>query len=826
MNTPSHRAVSHPVSMEAFRSSFHSEFVKDSELHELATSMQGELGQYFNARMNLQPKPLDQDSFGVIYDPSLPTIVVDPDHTFSGSELLGIASHDEDLRANILYVSTAIDSVSIASDEITGRSELHVQSGAAVLPDGQVVYGDFAHPIVADIIETADMAVIEQCETYGIASFHSSKNMRRFNDKNLLGTLSSNAYSYTPQRIDEDSLMKMTTTDNLVIKPSKQSQGRGVLLTDNDANVDHTKRFYSYLKGKGYEPIVERRARSYEINHPETGERLDWNVRALLSYGELVGVYVRADAWGGPVNMSLSADSISMDDFPHYFQNSDDAWQVMNALHDSAQAVAEENPSSLIGIDLTVDEDMKACLFEINNANTGGVQTIAKMENTYDDKMEVTRRILKKFIEHAPPKSDTLDTNVSRSIPLEPSFDTIAAKAYASDRQYNQLQNIDIHEVPNNDDERFGTVLALAAIHTNIRRMLNDYSGFNEAGERLLSQYPLESRRYVYDMYARLDRPSKRDSLTSYLSEYAEVFPDDFESLGLQSGLAASSMDLKLYKRTYESFKEKFADKTAHFYRFAAHSFETRFSTLTNDMNEDDKKLFNETLEGAITTYCEFGYDDTDRFLARKLDTLGINNQLSRSVSSLQVVIAYGDQRAQETNYFAYIASQEFDDAFEFYEHILDPLLPHNSEEMAGNSPERILFLTKINMSFLGAEFAIPMTIDHLRSCEIDDPSRPELMNAMADITTLDHTPDEREHMIEILMNASNATTASSSDQMPSMDSISDYSKFALLIKHIYAGNRFVAAQLVKELSHIEALKNGLDFLLDVYITNPDVNYG
>jgi hypothetical protein len=96
---------------------------------------------------------------------------------FAGAELLGVVAHEATTRVNIIYTSALTgDAVAKISDNMS-QAHLEVVGGAMVLPSGQVVYGTFPSPVIADRLETVDMKLIEQCEVYGLPVAHSSPNL-------------------------------------------------------------------------------------------------------------------------------------------------------------------------------------------------------------------------------------------------------------------------------------------------------------------------------------------------------------------------------------------------------------------------------------------------------------------------------------------------------------------------------------------------------------------------------------------------------------------------------------------------------------------------
>jgi hypothetical protein len=509
-----------------------------------------------------------------------------------------------------------------------------------------------------------------------------------------------------------------------------------------------------------------------------------------------------------------------MKDFPYYFKDPNDAWKIMQVLHDSAQAVAEENPASLIGVDLTVDENMQACLFEINNGNTGGLQTIAKLEDTYDGKLDMTRKVLRKFMDHTPPKQPLGDWEGCESIPLEPSFDTISRKAYIG-KLRDKLARLDINEIPDNDEERFGAVLALVAIRSEYYWQLFDRSVHKESGERLRNQYPLELRRHLSQVYMGSFHASSHKELLPYLSNYGELFRDDSETLGFQAKIAAERFDLKAYYKVYEQFEERFEDQAPSLNGFTIPEFEDRFKSLTKKLNDETKEKFHLLLRNVITAYCEYGYDTADKLINRALEQSGINNPLSRLTNSLQFCMAYGDERYDDAMRHFYTCEDDFENRWDFYDHIIDDLIPRGPSEFEECSLDGLLFATKINMMANGAVSTLADTMDYLRTDDVDGETRAAVVRIIAELTPLEHTNEEYQQFVNVLekIAASRNVLTVNHSPLPNLMGKSDYAKYTLLIERTFAGDRDNALQLIELLEDVGEISGGLDYLQDVYFS-------
>ena len=148
------------------------------------------------------------------------------------------------------------------------------------------------------------------------------------------------------------------------------------------------------------EYILQERIISYPLEM--NGEKKDWNLRVLTTYSPsknkyiVVGMTWRVDNDWWPVNRSISAENISLEDICKY------AWieDQYNGIYDrveklSIQAVEsivkawakkinhlwlEDNWQDLAGIDVIVDPNLEAYVIETNNADSWCLYELTELE--------------------------------------------------------------------------------------------------------------------------------------------------------------------------------------------------------------------------------------------------------------------------------------------------------------------------------------------------------------------------------------------------------------------------------------------------------------
>lgn len=806
------------------KSTFHSEKMRDEATETLGVDMQYELNRLFRIGGNLaiQPKELQPTDFEACYDPALPTIAIDPDTTFSGTELLGLAAHEDDTKANLIFVSAVSSGVGIKTSAQDGSSWLEATHGALVLPTGQVAYGELPYPVKIDAFESSDIELLKQCASLGIATFNTSEEMDRYSDKHILDSLTSGEKTYAPPRLTKDELFAATNTDNLVIKPSKNSQGRGVLLTDANADVEHTKRYYQFLEDKNYEPVIEKRARSYEMIDPETGNRLDWNVRALLSYGDLVGMYIRADNWGEPVNMSLSAKAISLEQFPDYFSDKAVAQELLGILHDSAQSLAEENPASFIGADLTIDEDKRACVFELNNGHAGGMQTIALLKETYDGKMAAPRRVLGKFIDHtvvgaAPTTSETTFTA------MDASLSTLAPAVYNSTEQH-KLGMLAIDEVPHNDSWRFGTVLALVAIHnaSYIDAILSGDKDQESATEILYNQYPLEARRYLPDISA---MSLGRKTVKRFFDLYDGVIDDDAKIALMKAKLSAEEFDIEGFYAVAQQAHDALNVDTQRAYRYAQGGFMTRFVPLLKEREPELLESFSAALENAVTTYCDESYEAADAAIMRRIEKAGFATDESRLLQLLRFSLAASTKRYDKAQRCLRQCQIEYDtdDSLELDEYLSEHYIETDWTKLKAMSAEALDFQVELAVAVDTMLITASDILYGVRTGAYDASTVTHIARTFADKAPFEGADHERETLFAVVEKLAESTDPIRDMLMEQeIESMSELGRVTAYLAAAFGGQPARAKEILDYYSERGMWINGMDCIYEVYVAHPE----
>lgn len=804
------------LSMESFAGIFHGDTELRYELNErLAIMLHMSLIDDFESvdghTLESGVSDLTDDCFYELYDSDLPTIGIDARRSFMGSELVGLAAHEEATRANIIYVHPSTDGVSINIDPSTDVAHLQARSGVLMSPKGEMYLGDFPETVVIDRFETADSDLLQQCRDTGIPTFLDVDTMNRYDDKSQVETLATPSVVATPRQLARSAFLALDTTDDLVIKPRIGSQGRGVVLTDFRSDSDHTKRYYEFLERCLYEPVVEERIRSFEILDPDTNKRLDWNVRAILTYGELAGMYVRADTWGGPVNMSKTAQAIMLKDFHKYFANTIDANDVIRELHRAARAVAIENPASFVAADLTVDEDGNAYLFELNHGHAGGVQTIARMQDSYDDVMRIPRHILGSFIANT--KKANIDyRSKGIDIPLESSF-TSHVLSIIQSSQSDAVKHLSPMDIPRSRQESVGAALSLIAIRQNgfhhLKRNEKD-----ALETRLSMEHPIEIAHFM----KLLGTWDQRAKLLPYIDAHDGLVTENPDTVKTRVIHSARNFDRQQYLHYFQQLNRDFGTvNSMSFHESVAANFTGNFSGFI----EDEEALQRINAAMSIILY---GQERGNSDIADNMIDVYINEeqdeQLLRAFHGLKFWTLFGDKKYKEALEYVDTLEAVFSDRQELYHNVIYTTMPLSLDDFRRYNFEKTEFITRLVMR---ADDPLSGLVDLVISpwqTNITEQEVAKITNIVSQSMPLDGKRRERKELNNVLYSLK---TAGHQYRRPwkhdrDISRLSDFRATTRLIEAIANYNQPLIVRYIDELRQRKVFEASLDIIEHMFL--------
>ncbi|HSE61151.1 MAG TPA: hypothetical protein VLA88_02560 [Candidatus Saccharimonadales bacterium] len=627
------------------------------------------------ARPELLPKPtiyhLNEAQWSLLYEAQLATIVIDLDGCFEGSPLTAIAAQRLRLQnepaCNIIFIASSTDCgdiVTTAQDE----HRLEIKRGIAISGDGKVFVGDFPEPVVADALETVNMQLLTQCADKGITTLNSPAFAAEHNNKGSLAPMAT-AGVRTPQRFSSDELWQDDEQAEYVIKPSNASGGRGVKMFKGVHQRALANDYYHFLAEHGYKPVIEHRVTSWPLfaRDERTGERVrqDWNARAIVGNGELVDLYIRMDSWGKTINRGQGARMVRLQDLAQFTEDKETATRLTETLLYAGHAAARLLPTGVAGLDITVGEDEEPYLYEVNVGNTGGIQTIAELNDDVDRKLLAPQLLVKgwlrefdlqrearnkeaEFIERA---MGMLGLSLSGTVLRSPGVSSEKLKRDVTQLSIglnaleSQYRMVFISEA---ELRAYGaTPMELAlwtessyAIAPQMPQLRSEH--FSRVTERYANLAPLEFFNHL--PYIAEIHPSPRQ-LLPYVAEFEKLFPynvtADLTRITIYSRLHAPHMTREAVRKL--ATKVRSADRVLHFAEMA--SAACAYSQEDIELTDEDHD--SQQIEGIYRLYFQDEYRQALKVLRQRIAAAEDDNALGLFANiGLQMALAERDPAA------------------------------------------------------------------------------------------------------------------------------------------------------------------------------------
>lgn len=435
---------------------------------------------------------LDQNNIQSVYNPELPTLAIDVNGCFTGAELLGMANNRRaaDKTLNVLYVNTATAGLKL-DNGLTARR------GFFVGQNGDILITDFGQDIPIKVFETIDTELLPNLASLGVLTLSKPDTYKYFNNKNSMDQIGTASNLTVPERLSLSDLLESSQPD-AVIKPSSGSQGRGVYFTArHPGEPDKWEYYYNFLNSRGYDPIIEKRVNCWPVRDPKSKELLDWNVRAIVSDGQLIDMYVRAGPRISAVNKSTGAQTIPMNKFYRLVDDSgSSSREIKKALSNAASDFAGQNDVFMTGLDLTINDMGQVVLFEANAGFVGGLQTIAHLDRgSINHRLKNANKLLDGITGKLGLDYGTANLPPKSNGTVKISFESLASFASTTGLQSVLGALVLTHGVPTNTSLHASVQGIVEACNT--QQLQNSIyrqktSGQNDPISLLLHKYPLE----------------------------------------------------------------------------------------------------------------------------------------------------------------------------------------------------------------------------------------------------------------------------------------------------------------------------------------------
>lgn len=575
-----------------------------SILADYARTLCDDLAEAFGADNVVTVSEFDQGAFDGAYDPSLPTLAVDVAQSVAGAELVGVAEANAPERAlNVLYLLMHEGSVRMESDD-DGAPRMTAAEGIMFVSGG-LMYGRLPFPVRVDAVQSADTTVLEQCDALGIPTMEDAALMRNGCDKSVLPHMALPPEVLPAQRYARDQVQHELAQGGLVVKPASRMCGLGVKMFDDQTHASELFAYHDYLYEHGYEPLIEERIISWPFVDPTTNERLDWNTRAILAHGKPVGMYVRADIQGGPVNKTISARSLLPEDSVPYFANPETADEVLGKLHRAARMIGLLYPKGHLGLDLTVDESGRVRVYELNVRRIGGLQTITALRTA--DKLAQAQLLRQQWIDALHRQQQAVATHTNKQAPRSFASSFFGLVVAASNAKpiglHGRINPVALNDGDVDVAEHVALYDCVAARYLLAFDNRDAYTS-RRMGRMLQEHFPLEVTPDLWRIVTMAIDPHEFEPL---IDAGERFFPREKAFALARSVIAARSFDLRGVNRAWQAALANGATQE-ECGRAVAYFLRQPFTQILRNYEGPEREAINNTIDVAMALGIRHGY--------------------------------------------------------------------------------------------------------------------------------------------------------------------------------------------------------------------------
>jgi hypothetical protein len=279
---------------------------------------------------------------------------------------------------NIVCIPSATDFIHKVSE-----GSYQIDAGIITKEDGSILYGIFDNPIKIDIAAFDDDD--RTTDIYDIPRVNERNAGRLTRDKYLQKKVFDDlGFSFAPFLPRSDKPPEDISTalkeqginyfDELVVKPFDGRSGYGIsFLTSREI-----------ASAWRYDTLCEKKIESFYL-FDANGERVDWNLRVLISNGNILGTFVRFSTDKGPVNVFQGADVAEW--CISFFERFGIPVVVAEFIKDTVDTkilkIAEQLKTldlGYCGVDILVDNQIAANVLEVNGIRSGGIELLFEQD--------------------------------------------------------------------------------------------------------------------------------------------------------------------------------------------------------------------------------------------------------------------------------------------------------------------------------------------------------------------------------------------------------------------------------------------------------------
>lgn len=395
-------------------------------------------------------KKLTDKKFYELYNPKLPTLLVFSPIGAEGTALMACAAQRQRIEGkkslNVVFVPANVQGAAEYAQYDRGNWSLRAKEGFLIDSEGVIYEGKFPEIVNADIFEQSsapsnveaesinknirsitprsahlileDKVLMKEALRHTNNKFPESLSFVSFREHNkgdvvikdntvLLNdsivvpnskqekALSYIGYGMTRPSIKE--FLEKYKGQGMVIKPSAESGGRGVLMVKRPTVAKLTASV-SKLLDSYQRVMIEPWIKSFPL-YDEKGKKLDWNFRVLVGKYGVIDIEVRVQSWGEPVNECKGAkvwevkdlyDKLSTqhgDKLPSYED-------FIGMIEKNALQAAQALDSGFLGIDYIYTEEGDLVCNEINAGRAGGIVSLAQIRKDFEDRLKAAKNYI------------------------------------------------------------------------------------------------------------------------------------------------------------------------------------------------------------------------------------------------------------------------------------------------------------------------------------------------------------------------------------------------------------------------------------------------
>lgn len=363
---------------------------------------------------NSESSILTKEHYDKLFSPHLPTLALIYPFCAHGASVIGLASQRQGKKKCNVVIIPHLPSENLRFEKREDVWTLTTDKGILISSNGEFFHGLLPTRIPIDLIslEHEDSTTLRLCE---------EKNIKVLNPRSVLASAADKADSLQklfdagcsvpefiafktigPNEENKIEAFVKKYEGKVVVKPHNESQGNGVSLFEKNDDINKIIQTIKQTVRKYGCALLQTRINSTPIYNSEN-ERLDWNIRVLLSSNGVIDTAVRIGKKGNnPINGHLGATAQNLFDTLNNLHISPTNKQKLKAeLVKTLENLCLRSREILgggeyLGFDIMVDERLNPWIIEVNGGVSGGITYLAQIRGE-NGKLKAANRFLEKL---------------------------------------------------------------------------------------------------------------------------------------------------------------------------------------------------------------------------------------------------------------------------------------------------------------------------------------------------------------------------------------------------------------------------------------------